>query len=48
MEFPEKLLGKARGRTGRAKRVALPDGWLETRSVEGFDMSGAEEHVDGG
>ncbi len=48
IEFPTKLLGKARGRTGRGKRVALPDSWLDSRSVEGFDMSGAEEHVDGG
>lgn len=45
------VLGGPRGRTSRLKRVALPQGWLDSRFVAGDDrlaLAGAELSVSGG
>lgn len=45
------VLAAPRGRTSRLKRVALPEGWLDSRTVAGGDretLAGAELSVSGG
>ncbi len=45
------VLAAPRGRTSRLKRVALPEGWLNSRDVAGEDraaLAGAELSVSGG
>jgi nifR3 family TIM-barrel protein len=45
--FPETVLGRPRGRTAGSRRVALPDGWLASRSCAAVP-SGAELDHSGG
>jgi hypothetical protein len=45
--FPVAELGTPRGRQGTAKRVALPDGWLDARDDTAIDAE-AEAGVSGG
>lgn len=45
--FPERELGLPRGRQGSPRRVALPDGWLESRHVDSVDAE-AEDDTGGG
>jgi nifR3 family TIM-barrel protein len=45
------VLGAPRGRTSRLKRVALPDGWLESQSIQAGDremVAAAEIDASGG
>jgi nifR3 family TIM-barrel protein len=43
-QVPEpELLGAPRGRTSRLKRVALPEGWLDSRTVAQAQMSAVRE-----
>ena len=47
--YPTQIAEGPRGRTSGAKRVALPDGWLDSRSLGGdVDLSAAEIGVSGG
>ncbi|KQX76247.1 tRNA dihydrouridine synthase DusB [Aeromicrobium sp. Root472D3] len=46
--FPVAELGTPRGRQGTPKRVVVPDGWLDTRSVEGPLDPLAEDGTSGG
>ena len=47
--FPVEIASGPRGRTSGAKRVALPDGWLDSRVLDdGIDLSLAELDVSGG
>lgn len=49
--FPSDLADKPRGRTAGAKRVALPEGWLESRSLYANQRSivtSQDTHVSGG
>ena len=45
--FPVNELGKPRGRQGSPKRVALPEGWLASRSIDQMDPT-AEDATSGG
>ena len=46
--YPVDQLGRPRGRQGRARRVVLPDGWLQSRElVEPLDPA-AEDATSGG
>jgi hypothetical protein len=45
--FPAELLGRPRGRTNSPRRVALPDGWLDSRDDESVP-AGAELDDSGG
>ena len=47
--YPTEIAEGPRGRTSGAKRVALPDGWLDSRYLDaGVDLSMAEIGVSGG
>lgn len=47
--FPVKELGRPRGRQGTPRRkVVMPTGWLDGRSLDGADLSEAELQVSGG
>lgn len=47
--FPTDIAAGPRGRTSGAKRVSLPDGWLDSRELAaGTDLSSAEIGVSGG
>ena len=47
--FPEEIASGPRGRTSGAKRVSLPDGWLDSRLLDDdVDLSLAELDVSGG
>jgi hypothetical protein len=46
--YPVDQLGRPRGRQGRAKRVVLPDGWLQSRELVGPLDSSAEDATSGG
>ena len=47
--FPADIAAGPRGRTSGAKRVALPDGWLDSRELDAsVDLSLAELGVSGG
>lgn len=47
--YPTAIAEGPRGRTSGAKRVALPDGWLDSRELAaGTDLSAAEIGVSGG
>ena len=49
--YPETTAAKPRGRTSRARKVALPEHWLESQCIsssETFVVSGAELDVSGG
>ncbi len=47
--YPTQIAEGPRGRTSGAKRVALPDGWLDSRALAaGTDLSLAEIGVSGG
>ena len=47
--YPTSIAAGPRGRTSGAKRVALPDGWLDSRELApGTDLSLAEIGVSGG
>lgn len=47
--YPSQIAEGPRGRTSGAKRVALPDGWLDSRELAaGTDLSLAEIGVSGG
>lgn len=47
--YPTDIASGPRGRTSGAKRVALPDGWLESRRLDAdADLSSAELDVSGG
>ena len=48
---PADVLAAPRGRTSRLKRVALPEGWLDSRSTGNEELevvAGAELSVSGG
>jgi nifR3 family TIM-barrel protein len=45
--FPAEILGRPRGRTNSPRRVALPDGWLDSRDDESVP-AGAELDDSGG
>ena len=47
--FPVKELGKARGRQGTPRRrVVMPMGWLDSRTLDDHDLSEAELGISGG
>ncbi|MDU4681369.1 MAG: tRNA-dihydrouridine synthase, partial [Cutibacterium avidum] len=47
--FPVKELGKARGRQGTPRRkVVMPHGWLDSRTLDDDDLSAAEIDASGG
>ncbi len=47
--FPVKELGRARGRQGTPRRkVVVPVGWLDSRSLDGVDLADAELDASGG
>ena len=47
--FPVHELHSPRGRQGSPRaKVTMPYGWLESRYLDGFDLSGAELDVSGG
>lgn len=47
--FPTKELGRARGRQGTPRRkVVMPHGWLDSRTLDDDDLSAAEVDVSGG
>jgi hypothetical protein len=47
--FPVKELGRPRGRQGSPRRkVVMPTGWLDGRTLDDADISGAELGVSGG
>ncbi|MFT4298042.1 MAG: tRNA dihydrouridine synthase DusB [Aeromicrobium sp.] len=46
--FPVAELGRPRGRQGSPKRVVVPDGWLDSRVVEGDLDPAAEDAASGG
>ena len=46
--YPVDQLGVPRGRQGSPKRVALPDGWLQTREMVGALDPAAEDATSGG
>jgi nifR3 family TIM-barrel protein len=46
--YPVDQLGRPRGRQGRAKRVVLPDGWLQSRELVGPLDPSAEDATSGG
>ena len=46
-DFPHQLLGTPRGRLGPPRRVALPEGWLDTREEDGVPV-GADAWTSGG
>ncbi|GAA2079004.1 tRNA dihydrouridine synthase DusB [Aeromicrobium halocynthiae] len=45
--FPERELGRPRGRQGSPRRVALPERWLDSRDVDAVDAE-AEDDTSGG
>ena len=50
-EYPGEAAEGQRGRAGSPKRPALPDGWLESRELDGAqraDVTDAEVHNSGG
>jgi hypothetical protein len=49
--YPGDAAEGQRGRAGSPKRTALPDGWLESRELEGYqrvEVAEAEVHNSGG
>lgn len=46
--YPVSELGTPRGRQGSAKRVHLPDGWLDSRELSGAVDAAAEDATSGG
>jgi nifR3 family TIM-barrel protein len=47
--YPSDIAAGPRGRTSGQRRVALPDGWLDTRAMAGMpDLAAAEIGVSGG
>jgi hypothetical protein len=46
--FPVAELGRPRGRQGRPRRVALPEGWLDDTDGRGLDLAPAELDASGG
>lgn len=46
--YPTAELGRPRGRQGSPKKVVVPDGWLDSRSVAGAIDPAAEDPVSGG
>lgn len=46
--YPADQLGLPRGRQGSPKRVALPDGWLDSRELDGVMDLAAEDATSGG
>lgn len=46
--YPQQELGAPRGRQGNPKRVALPEGWLDTRHLDTAIDQAAEDPVSGG
>lgn len=46
--YPKQELGTPRGRQGNPKRVALPEGWLDTRHLDTAIDQAAEDPVSGG
>ncbi|MCW2747825.1 MAG: tRNA dihydrouridine synthase DusB, partial [Nocardioidaceae bacterium] len=46
--YPMGELGTPRGRQGSAKRVTLPDGWLDSRELMGEIDLAAEDAISGG
>lgn len=48
LPFPADALGRPRGRQGSSRKVAMPQGWLDSRCGLNLDLSAAEDHADGG
>ncbi|MFT4187664.1 MAG: tRNA dihydrouridine synthase DusB [Aeromicrobium sp.] len=46
--FPPSELGRPRGRQGSPKKVALPEGWLDSREMAGALDAAAEDATSGG
>lgn len=46
--FPVAELGVPRGRQGSPRKVALPEGWLDSREMSGAMDAGAESDISGG
>ncbi|GAA1728012.1 tRNA dihydrouridine synthase DusB [Aeromicrobium alkaliterrae] len=46
--FPVSELGRPRGRQGTPKRVVVPEGWLDSREVDGALDPAAEDATSGG
>jgi len=46
--YPAAQLGRPRGRQGSARKVSLPEGWLDSRDLDGQIDAAAEDAASGG